>query len=347
MDYKMNSVDSMARDIAMECILGGDRFDPQDVADMLGPVSRTEAELLKKRIAYHAEDFAPPEFRPKEFLDKEIAAWTGALSVREDDFSIRPAYSEMTAREDRGKWFRFSDGKIRRCEKAVASAMWPERSLGSENLPERISSLEAAEYKADALISSYGSEIERDDKYEYMDVKSYGSSAEGSFMKIYRNVDILAEHPLQHLFLLESDHPEGKPIVTFDSLPDGELDRLCGILDTELSVRKGLSLMHGLDSLPESAMLALPKGTIVRSPEQMPFGNTFSVSALFVGPDGSSFVSGTYFGDLSGQEYNYRLSEFSDVGIATIKESTGIAMAKVMSKMRDVAPKEKAEGLKR
>ena len=83
----------------------------------------------------------------------------------------------------------------------------------------------------------------------------------------------------------------------------------------------------------EGAVVALPEKTIVTAPEQSPYGSDFVVSSVFVKSEGFTMVSGHYVGMRGGPERNFLLRDFSDKGVATIKNATDVAMKNTLAKL--------------
>lgn len=330
-EKKMSDMDRLARDIAFEIVLGGDRFDPSDVKEMVGTVSRAERNVFQDRIRYHAVDFAPEEYRTAEFLDRNIEVWTGGLKIH-DGVELRQDFDEMLHRNERGAWFRFSDGSFLRCEKAVSDAMWNSRERFGMD-PDPVSPYKVALYKSDALINKYGHQVKRDMYYHAVDLDSYGMTSEGSILTVMRQEDIVSDDPKHKIFVVVEKTPEKTSAALLSQYPDEELERLIGILDTESSVRQSLSLMKEGEPMSEGAVVALPEKTIVTAPEQSPYGSDFVVTSVFVKSEGFTMVSGHYVGMRGGPERNFLLRDFSDKGVATIKNATDVAMKNTLAKL--------------
>lgn len=334
MDRKMNDVDRLARDVAFEIVLGGDRFDPADVAAQLDGISPREMQVFRGRIAYHAEDFAPPEYRTEDFMNRMTEAWTAGVRLDGRSDSLRRAFSETELHSDRGRWFRFRDGSFRKCTKAAVDAMWRGRDLeGLEAGP--VTPLDVLRAKADALIAKYGKEVRLDGPWDSVDVDTYGLSEAGHVMSLRRNVDILARKPEDHVYYVTYRTPSGSSSTLLSHLEPEEMERMIGVVDGETAFRGGLSVMNGVPGLSGGSLVALPQDTVVYAPEYGPTQTkSFVAASVFVGPGEGVMVSGRFTGQDKGTpDFNYPLADFSDRSVAVIKEATDRSMKAVLSKM--------------
>lgn len=316
-------LDRIARDIAFEICLGGDRFTPEDISDVLSSyaLSCTEMGLFNVRIRYHAEDFAPKEYRDEPFMSNQIGFWIGSIPVK-DSFDVRPELAEMFNRCERGKWFLFDDGVYRRCDKAVKEAMWPKVD------PERfvsgaVSSLVVARAKMDSLINSFGHEtVSGCSLFDAMECVSYGLNNSGYEMHIMRDVNILADTPEKHSFIVHYNFPNGSLTThSLNALSDKELQSVIDNLDGELYYRQ-----QGL-LFPEELVepIVLPEKIFVTPPVESPDGylRKFVPESIFVGPGGAALVGGHYDG-LS-TPVNFVLSDFSDKALSIIGKASEVA----------------------
>lgn len=162
---KTFSLDVLARDVAFEICLGGDRFGPDDLALMLEGITITDLETFRKRVVYHAGDFGYGvpfgEARDQQlriFVEKESISWCSYVKTAEslgfDTTSRKSWFEGLTLNEDRGKYFLFTGGYVRRCEKATREVAWGEAATGSslvmelpkEKVPKAICSLILCNY---------------------------------------------------------------------------------------------------------------------------------------------------------------------------------------------------------
>lgn len=339
---KMNSIDQLARDVAFEIILGGDRFDPKDVAENLDGISSGELDIFKKRIAYHAVDFAPPEYRTDEFVSRMTKAWTSGIRLG-DSPEIHQAFLEAAQNMDRGKWFRFANGEFKRCDRAVVEAMWREKDRTMMD-PKPVEPFVVARVKADQLIEKYGREVMYDHPYDVVEIDSYGMTAAGHIMTVRRNVDILASKVEDHQYYVAIKTPNGGTVTALSAYTPDEANDFIDLIDSERSLRESAGIMDDF-ALSDSAIVGLPKDTIVFAPDSFsPSGvSRFRATSVFFGPDGSAMVSGRFVGDPKGEaERNFQLGELSDKSVAIIKQATDVAMKNILSKMASL----ETDGLK-
>ena len=311
----MSSADSLARNIAYEIILGGDRFDAYDIKPVLDGMSRAEMNLFKDRIRYHAVDFCEAEHRPDDFLSRMIEAWTKDVVVRES-WEIRPDFQRMHDRQERGKWFRFADGSFRRCDRATVDCQWQESERAGMD-PSPVPSFEVARERADALISLYGREVSLDGPVETMDILSYGALESGYVMSVRRNVDVLAQKPADHTYYITYTTPSGHSSTLLSHLTPEEMDRFIDMMEQEKQLRAGGRLGWTERSEP----FLLPSGTVVMAPEPGADGErAFEAKSLFENTDGDVIVSGNFVsgGKGTGPVGNFYLRDFSDKSVSII-----------------------------
>ena len=323
---KMNDVDRLARDIAFECVLGGDRFDAKDVAEHLDGISISEMNLLKDRIKYHAVDFAPAEHRQDAFLNRMIDGMTSLVKVS-DSTLIRQAFLDMSVRKERGAWFRFEDGDYRQCMSAVIDA--DRLGEGKRDMPRvRVTPDEVAKAKASLLLESYGEEVRMDGPVLTVNIKSYGEMEPGTSLYVRRVRDDLESDPLKLTYFVTYAHENGgKSTSLFSSLEPAELDRLIRALDTEIEYRKGRNLMEESDL----AVLSFPADIRVQAPvaNERDGGRNFYAERIFYGVDNEIMVAGKYM--FQTEVVNFPLREFSDKSLSVINaESEKVLKALTM-----------------
>lgn len=330
---KMNDVDRLARDVAFEIILGGDRFDPSDVAQQLDGLSRPELGLFKKRVEYHAVDFAPEEMRTPDFVGRMIEAWTKDVRLS-DGTGIREAFSAAYNRQERGLWFRFDDGSVRRCDRAVTDAMWRGGELARMD-PKPLSAAEAACIKADALISRYGTEVRRDGWYEEVSLDSFSMNPDGDRVSVMRDRDDLARSVGEHVYSMTYAEESGTYTRSVRDLDPVMAERLIGWMDNEMAMRGSVSLTRDDSLLHEGAVIGLPDDTVIYAP-LYDRGTTspFKATAVFDTPDGRTMVSGRFVGSSPQEpERNFPLSELSDRSVSKVRRATDVILKGVLSKM--------------
>lgn len=326
---KMNDVDRLARDVAFEIILGGDRFEPSDVAAHLDGISRPEMGLFKKRVEYHTVDFAPEEMRTPDFVGRMIEGWTQGVRLS-DGTGIREAFSAAYNRQERGLWFRFDDGSVRRCDRAVTDAMWRGEELARMD-PKPLSAAEAACIKADALISRYGSEVRRDGWYQEVSLDSFSMNPDGDRVSVMRDRDDLARSVGEHSYYMTYD---GRTTPVRD-LNQTMAERLILWMDNEKAMRESVSLTREDSLLHEGAVIGLPDDTVIYAPvPERGVSSPFKATAVFDTPDGRTMVSGRFVGDSPRKpELNFPLSELSDNSVSKVRQATDVILKGVLSKM--------------
>lgn len=244
--------DDLARDIAFEIQLGGDRFGPEDLAGE--SMSLHELAIFKERIKYFAKDFVPESMDSEEFVAGMADGWVGFIKTDDRPAGdLREEFKEMEKHRDRGKWFHFYDG-YQRCDLARKEDMWDADFL-KKNLwrQESVDTLTVARDKAHRLLFGggqydphrYGQEVMMDGPVMTMDLASYGIVGGGVRLSLRAVVDILNnDDPQKTVFFLTHTtyDGDGKPAMRSRALRDldtRELDELIGIMDTERDVRMG------------------------------------------------------------------------------------------------------------
>lgn len=163
-----NNYDVIARDLAFEIHLGGDRFDAEDLHEVLRGIPQKDLDTFRSRVLYHAKDFVPDEPRFHAFAERQVDSWLSGVEtaemlgrkVRESWF--RPG----TLHKDRGKNFLMDDGSVRRCEKATAESAWGPKVR--EHVLKEMTDRDVVEYNADWLLSTYGKERDGVKEYDFI-----------------------------------------------------------------------------------------------------------------------------------------------------------------------------------
>ena len=249
---KKYGYDDLARDVAFEIQLGGDRFGPDDLAGE--KMSLYELAVFKERIKYFAKDFVPESMDTDDFVAGAVESWVRFIQV--DDRlagDLRDEFREMQEHRDRGKWFAFYEGYLR-CDLARKEDMWDAEFL-KKNIrrQESVDTLTVAKEKAHRLLFGggkydprrYGREVMMDGPVMTMDIESYGVVGDGSVLSLRAYVDILNnDDPKKTVFFLTHTtyDGDGQPTMRSRALSDldqRELDALIGIMDTESDVRMG------------------------------------------------------------------------------------------------------------
>jgi len=227
------TLDSVARNMAFELALGGDRFGPEDIQEMLGNFSLGELNLLRNRVIYHAVDFDPVGVSDG-FIGRAFDSW-GLSPTCPEPSRLGKDYLELSERKDRGLWFRFNDGSLRKCRKAVREAMWGSGVLSGLSSPDPLSPIGAAKVMAGGLIDRYGERINLDGPCDSAEVLSYSTDT-GCSMSVRRIVDDLTP-PADRLFYVTYKTPNGRVSTLFDALEEDEAGRLADSLAYEAEYR--------------------------------------------------------------------------------------------------------------
>lgn len=225
-------IDSISRDLAFEIVLGGDRFDRDDLMSVLPRMTAPELAVFRERTLYHSLDFCPPSVRDDSFVRRCLDWWLGDVKPLPGG-DVRPEIAGPLSREDRGKWFRFPDGSLRQCGTATVGSFWyKDPDLSSIDLApvplERV-----AKEKVSALIDRHGVREMRDSLYDTVRLSS------GSGLVLSRQVDDLAD-PLDRVFTVT--YPVGDDGVRTVSLRDLPEDALNGVIFAvmeETDIREG------------------------------------------------------------------------------------------------------------
>ena len=149
------NIENLARDLAFEIHLGGDRFGPDDLHEWLHGIPSADLATFRDRVMLHSKDFAPNEGRFTQFAQRMLASWllgiqTAELLGRE----VKPGqswFAGLTLSDDKGKYFAFTDGSIKQCGSATVEAAWGNdvrRSIIKEMSP-----LQVIEHMAGQVVS--------------------------------------------------------------------------------------------------------------------------------------------------------------------------------------------------
>lgn len=230
---KIQSYDALARDVAMEINLGGFRLDKEDLAAVLEGMSRKNLDTLRERVLYHSKDFFGLPFdcnnyerlaEFSSFAERECDEWFKGIRSQED-LGLEKASGSLADEvfnEDRGKYFLFSCGAVRRCTKATRSIEWGDDGLKyvmevpENKVPKALASL---------LLSSAG---ENRMKGREVDFVTYFSLPEGRVDKLR---DVNNEGHLE--FVLE----DGKS-VSFNDIVIDFMDLIIPVLQDELDEQR-------------------------------------------------------------------------------------------------------------
>ena len=163
-----NNYDAIARDLAFEIHLGGDRFDAEDLHEVLRGIPQKDLDVFRSRVLYHAKDFVPDEPRFHAFAERQVDSWlSGAETAEMLGRKVRESwFRPEDFHEDRGKNFLLDDGSVRRCEKATAESEWGPKVR--EHILREMTDREVFEHNADWLLSSYGKQRNGVIEYDFV-----------------------------------------------------------------------------------------------------------------------------------------------------------------------------------
>jgi len=215
METKMNyNLDALARDVAMEINLGGFRLDPDDLADVLSGISRSDLDIFRSRVRYHSVDFAPAgredDAHYLAWLEKSIDGFLSGVKPKDNSESKGPGWFEgEKLYEDRGKYFLLMTGVIERCEKASRYAMWGTSAADSLK-PVEVPSAKVNESLASLLLKRYG------DGKDLVSFMTESETPEGRIVGIYAVKD--------KAYLSLAVSPDGEAAPKMKNIPVSSLD---------------------------------------------------------------------------------------------------------------------------
>lgn len=164
--FKMN-LDDFARDIAFEIQLGGDRFGPDDVRDILRGIPRKDLQEFRDRIEYHAVDFAPVFIVDNnEFVREYIDKWLSGVQTAET-LGVEPQirFSSEGLLRDRGEFFVCPDlgHDVVRCPVATRYLAWQKDGRPREvvDLYRKVTPAQACDLLVEKLFKDFASGKDR------------------------------------------------------------------------------------------------------------------------------------------------------------------------------------------
>lgn len=337
-----NEFDDLARTVAFEIILGGDRLEPSDVSERLDGCSESELGIFRDRVRYHCVDFAPPEYRTEDFVGRQIAAWTDGVRSRSDkevaEAGLRVVRAQVESSagvNDRGKWFRFPDGH-RKCLKATVYAMWGADEVSCMVSDKPVPAVEVLRDKADALISCYGRRVDLDGPCDSLDVSSYGLDFPRGSMSVRRRVDILCG-TRERVFFVTTGAYGNAVSSAIDSLTDADAEMVIRYLDRERDLRVSIGVASGRQGESEGVIVGLGEGVVVQGPDDASYGGGFKVSSVYCDNDGNTLVSGRYLiQSRSEPEYNYPLTALTDKGLSDVRKAMDVSMRRTLDSLAKV-----------
>lgn len=340
MDKKMTSdvaleYDILARDVAFEIVLGGDRLSPADVREKVKLLDVDSFSLFLHRVEYHAQDFTSHDDFVRSVTE---GGWFRDQMTSAQGISLDPA----SFPKDRGKWFVNPGGVYEKCDRAAAWAKWGVSFEGR-----RVEALEVAKARADALLDAHGREICDDFFWDEAEILSRYGLPEGHSVSVRRDVNRVGGEDLSagdHHYYVVVSTPEGRVTEALLEKEPGELDRFIDMVDHEMEYRKALQqsaapaqeaeFIQG-DSCPE-----LSFSTPMKMHHELD-GNDYLVNSVFIPPFGSLMLDAV--NEKSGAKVCIPLSALSDRELDTVRKCTEFALGLIRNNFLEM---EKAPAVK-
>ena len=189
------NIENMARDLAFEIHLGGDRFGPDDVREWLEGISESDLKIFRERVLLHARDFAPAEPMYESFASWMVGEWLSGVRTAEDlGREVKGSwYTGITLSNDKGKHFLFWDGSNHTCNAATVEAAWG-RDV-RKDIAREISEKDLAEHWCGVLLHNYGHNRNGSVQVDFI---THCSLPEGTVCAVRREKDVL-------LLVMDSD----------------------------------------------------------------------------------------------------------------------------------------------
>ena len=129
--FDLKNLDAVARDVAMEIQVGGDRFSPADICEMLSGMPERDRQTFRERVLLHCRDFAP--YRPEyyNYAFKAVEPWIDAIETAES-LGRKPEkfwFDGVELRDDKWLFLTFDDGSVEFCPKSDRRSVFPEERL--------------------------------------------------------------------------------------------------------------------------------------------------------------------------------------------------------------------------
>lgn len=331
----------LARDVAMEILLGGFRLDEEDFAMALGRVTRLELKLFENCMRYHAVDFGymPEGGNAKVFFEKELDVWTTKVQFSED-CSVRDAFRFLKSLEDRGKWFKVQDG-FRKCteDSVISMVSFGRDVLDAGGEVERVSLFDVLRSKADAIISKYGKEVLLDNYWMQVELKD-SSAPSDTHTFVRRSVNTFAKGLDDYIFYVEYRTPSGRSSTLMSRLEPEEMERMISLIDDEMSSRQTVSKAagkldiasgsEGLEPVEQGGCLRFDNGPVISVLDDGG-ERLVRVSEIWSMPFGGPWITGSPVdakGNMQFDEngkmvsFDFPLSSLSDKAVDTIRQAT-------------------------
>lgn len=329
-------LDGFARDVAFELCLGGDRMDSDDMRFLDG-TGRLEMNILKSRVEYHAEDFAPKGgWRNRDFVSNAFDSFMSKVDVDEMKTDISDQFMALMdeSLRHRWKWFLFPDGQTRQCPTATLWNTWPEvkASWGSGAEPVEVPLAYVVRRRADDLLR-FGREVLLDRPYVSVEIGQSMFSDDGTTVFLRRDVNTLAKTPEDHVYFITEKTPYGVESTALTEMSEGRLGLL--LLDIDAALRSLDKLTRAQDDprrIEGEISFSSPVPVHVGEPNEDGV-DRFMVSSVFFRPDGAVMVSGNYDGVRMPAVHKdvFPLDSLSDKGIADVHAASGRVLSQILS----------------
>lgn len=325
MDQNANyayQTDCLARDIAFEICLGGDRLDPVDVQMHLDGISPENLAVLKERVRLHCMDFPSGHTTFEEFVSRQIDSWFDGVRVGQAGH-LWPGRVLAAFRSDKGKHFLFKDGSVRECPCATVYAAWGRDCL-DKDIDRELSLRDVLARSIHDLVSAYGTPFRAEYDYNAVDfaIDAQSFDPEWSVIRVMESVDRSRDGSRVACVTLRSSSDGSLRTRSVNEFPEDMIPAAIAAVKSECELRR--------ETLGEPVDLRVGvKGHLeVAVPEERG-GGRLVVDSLFICPVGELLVHGK--ATLGGAEMTVPVAALGDVDIARLREATD-PLAKSLAK---------------
>lgn len=220
------NIENLARDLAFEIHLGGDRFGPDDVCEWLKGIPESDLKIFRERVLLHARDFAPAEPMYESFASRMVGEWLAGIQTAETlGREVKGSwYAGLTLSNDKGKHFLFLDGSNHTCNAATVEAAWG-RDV-RKDIAREISEKDLAEHWCGVLLQNYGHNRNGSVQVDFI---THCSLPEGTVCAVRREKD--------GLFLVMDSDIIGASVTPFGEVFDAYPSLLSSAVSYELDER--------------------------------------------------------------------------------------------------------------
>ena len=340
MDY---TLDNFARDVAFEINFGGDRFDRNDVSEHLHGIDAASLHLFRNRVRYYAEDFRPKRMYANDtfsgWMNRQLDAWLSDVRTAED-LKLDPkgiAFPVTGLREDRGKWFRLSDGTVAKCTHATVNVEWGPDRVAELN-PVEVPVYDLVKEKADRLLDAYGKEVVRDYVWDVIsfsedNVPVFG----GTQIELQRNCSKVGGRRVGSdglYYIKQISSSSGTTLMNVRDMDPRLQEDYLLLIDRELEIRearsKGLAASASQEASQPERNVRLDSPVSVTDAVS---GKKVSVDTVFLGADGDLWVGSSAKDAVSG---SYRLDSLSSKEVDSVRRATKNTLDAILSKFPKV-----------